>query len=504
MLGRTCCLALCTLLLMAAKVGSGQEPGEAAPSNDNPQSWVAQLNDDDYTVREQAAAKLTKAGTDSIQALIDGIASDQAEVAWRCGAALEQIGLEGDEKTIDLIVKHLDAAQAKSGRQGLKSLARDLYARQKQFRRDRAVAQIRKHGGQISGSGIDGGVDAMMMPAPFIGPAVIFDGPVMALEAAPVPEPVVLEMAPELPRAEAFDLFAEIGRAIGRAVGPGDPPLAIDEADVKPADAKAEAEVEKAVDEAKRATDAAVKELEKAAEEATQAAEGVKAGAEAVKEEPKAATDEAPQDEPAPAVDEALSLEAGGAVLADVGFAGVVVDVGGGMAVESSWAQLTIDQNWRGGDDGLAVLQDLPELAAVELRQSKLTDKALVHMAKLPSLRQLNLYQSGLSRDALLKFHRQRPGVLIYARGNAMMGVNADFGSSPLVLSSIFDGSGAAEAGLQVGDVICQIDGITIRDFSDLTICVSTKKPGDKIDVQYERGGKKRSVQIALKERTID
>jgi hypothetical protein len=178
-------------------------------------------------------------------------------------------------------VKHLDAACAKTGRPGLKSLATELYARQKQFRRERAVAQIRKHGGQVAGSAIDGGGAAGFEGGflPFAGPAIIFDGPIVEMEAAAIPVPAA-EVEPELPRGEVFDLFAEIGRAIGRAIAPGglEPPAV---AEPKLDEPKAEAAVKEA---AEAATD-----LAKAVEEATKAA---KDAAEAV---PLAGSEPAPR-----------------------------------------------------------------------------------------------------------------------------------------------------------------------------------------------------------------
>ena len=64
------------------------------------------------------------------------------------------------DATVEKIVTELDAACAKTGREGLKSLAKDLHARQQQFRRERAITQIRKHGGQLAGTGIEGEVEA--------------------------------------------------------------------------------------------------------------------------------------------------------------------------------------------------------------------------------------------------------------------------------------------------------------------------------------------------------
>jgi hypothetical protein len=489
MLGRNGLLAASAILLGA--IARGDDPGTRPPAVSELQNWVAQLNDDNYEVREESARRLAEAGPAAISHLVEGLTSDEPEVAWRCGAALEQIGLAGDDATVEKIVQKLDAACAKTGRQGLKSLATELHTRQKQFRRERAMALIRKHGGQISGSGFDGGMEAMM-PDPF-GPAIVFEGPIVDMAvAAPLP---AADAEAELPRGEVFDWFAEIGRVIGRAVAPGGAApkeeLKPDEPTAAPAEAVTDA-------------DAAAKD---AAEKAANAAEKT---AEAVREAVKAAADAAeaiPEEgrKPPPVVEEkvaeAARVEAAEVMLDGIAIGEAVFAMDGGVA-SGQWAQLALDSNWRGGDDGLAVLKDLPELTQIDLNQTKLTDKALIHLAKLPKLQQLNLHRAGFSRDALLKFHGQRPGLVIYARGDAMMGIHGDLGSSPLVLTTVQEGSGAAQAGLQPGDIIHQIDGVKIRDFSDLTICVSAKEPDEKIMVEFEREGTKRTVQIALSRRT--
>jgi S1-C subfamily serine protease len=71
------------------------------------------------------------------------------------------------------------------------------------------------------------------------------------------------------------------------------------------------------------------------------------------------------------------------------------------------------------------------------------------------------------------------------------------------VLTGIYEGSGAAAAGLQVGDQVVAIDGHKIRDFSDLTIAVYSRTPGDKLKVEYLRGGEKKSADVELKPRDV-
>ena len=102
------------------------------------------------------------------------------------------------------------------------------------------------------------------------------------------------------------------------------------------------------------------------------------------------------------------------------------------------------------------------------------------------------------------KLRERRPGLQVQARGEAMMGVNADIGTSPLVLTSIFPDSGAYQAGLREGDVIKSVDSSAIKDFADLTISIYGLKAGEKVRVAYERNGAKKTAEVTLKKRGDD
>ncbi len=68
-------------------------------------------------------------------------------------------------------------------------------------------------------------------------------------------------------------------------------------------------------------------------------------------------------------------------------------------------------------------------------------------------------------------------------------------------VDSIEDESGADDAGLQTGDVIKKVDDIRVRRFGDLTGYVSTKRPGDKVEVTISRKGRNMVVPVVLKKR---
>ena len=60
-------------------------------------------------------------------------------------------------------------------------------------------------------------------------------------------------------------------------------------------------------------------------------------------------------------------------------------------------------------------------------------------------------------------------------------------------------GFGADLAGLKRGDIIKEIDGIKINKFSDLSGHLSTKRPGDKVNVIYSRENQLNRTTVTLK-----
>jgi putative serine protease PepD len=66
------------------------------------------------------------------------------------------------------------------------------------------------------------------------------------------------------------------------------------------------------------------------------------------------------------------------------------------------------------------------------------------------------------------------------------------------VVGTVTNGSPADKAGISGGDVITSIGGKTIRNPSDLSLTVLTKRPGDEVKVELKRAGKSRTVTVKL------
>jgi len=69
-----------------------------------------------------------------------------------------------------------------------------------------------------------------------------------------------------------------------------------------------------------------------------------------------------------------------------------------------------------------------------------------------------------------------------------------------LMVSRFSEDSPAEKAGLKVGDVIVEADGVRVETQRDLSELIQNKEKGDKIKVEFLRDKKKRSVEIEIKE----
>lgn len=66
-------------------------------------------------------------------------------------------------------------------------------------------------------------------------------------------------------------------------------------------------------------------------------------------------------------------------------------------------------------------------------------------------------------------------------------------------IANVVEDGSAQEAGLQEGDVITAVDGHKVTKFGDLTEIIATKRPGDKVKIDYIRKKAKKSVEVTLK-----
>lgn len=70
--------------------------------------------------------------------------------------------------------------------------------------------------------------------------------------------------------------------------------------------------------------------------------------------------------------------------------------------------------------------------------------------------------------------------------------------SEGLFVNRVVSGGPSASAGLRSGDIITEVDGEKVTSPNQLAALTLTKKPGDTVDVTYERDGKSSKTSITL------
>lgn len=103
--------------------------------------------------------------------------------------------------------------------------------------------------------------------------------------------------------------------------------------------------------------------------------------------------------------------------------------------------------------------------------------------------------------DDILEYGNVQKGILGISGSGLNSTIANEIGitqTEGVYIAGVEEESGADKAGLQEGDVIKRIDNIKISKFSDLTGYISSKRPGDKVNVAYERDGTIKTVPVTL------
>ena len=83
----------------------------------------------------------------------------------------------------------------------------------------------------------------------------------------------------------------------------------------------------------------------------------------------------------------------------------------------------------------------------------------------------------------------------VNAQNAKRYGLSVDEGA---YVAAVSEGSGAAEAGLQEGDIVTKFDGKDVASASDLMLDVRSKNPGDKVTLDVNRNGESKQVEVTL------
>ncbi len=70
-----------------------------------------------------------------------------------------------------------------------------------------------------------------------------------------------------------------------------------------------------------------------------------------------------------------------------------------------------------------------------------------------------------------------------------------------VLLTGVRPGSPAERAGIGAGDVLLRVGATKLLNLQDLAFALRSHRPGDEVEVEWQRGGETRTARVTLEER---
>jgi len=152
-----------------------------------------------------------------------------------------------------------------------------------------------------------------------------------------------------------------------------------------------------------------------------------------------------------------------------------------------------------GGRDLIPRLTLFRELRHLSLSGPELTDDDLRPLHQLEKLQLLILVNCpNVSEDAERKLQQAIPGLRLFRRGPALLGVAGRSGREGCRIVGVRRGTAAERGGIHVGDVVTAVNGRRIHTFEALALEIGRYQPGEEITVTVLRRGEDTDVSVRL------
>ena len=178
--------------------------------------------------------------------------------------------------------------------------------------------------------------------------------------------------------------------------------------------------------------------------------------------------------------------------------AGIVSAKARSLDTRSNQSFIQTDAAVNPGNSGGALVNTNGDLIGINTAISSRTGSYVGYSFAVPS----NIAKKVI--DDILEYGNVQKGIL----GINVAPVNTPYAIEKglneiegVYISGVEEDTGAAEAELREGDIIKMIDNIKIRKYPDLTGYLSTKRPGDTVEVTINRDNEDVMVSVTLMER---
>ena len=147
------------------------------------------------------------------------------------------------------------------------------------------------------------------------------------------------------------------------------------------------------------------------------------------------------------------------------------------------------------GNSGGALVNTRGELIGINTMISSPTGSYTGYSFAIPS----NITRKII--EDIMEFGNVQRGILGVEGGELNSSASKELGikeTEGFYIKKVNPKSGAEKAGLLKGDIIVKLDEQKVSTFADLSGYISTKRPGDKVEVTFIRDGKNKTVPVIL------
>ncbi|MBJ34820.1 MAG: serine protease [Flavobacteriaceae bacterium] len=148
------------------------------------------------------------------------------------------------------------------------------------------------------------------------------------------------------------------------------------------------------------------------------------------------------------------------------------------------------------GNSGGALVNIQGELIGINTLIQSMTGGYVGYSFAVPSNTVRKIFEDIIEFGDVQKGLLGVRGVALKSSYSRQLNINETEG---FYIDEIEEGFGADNAGLVKGDIIKSVDGFKINRFSDLSGYLSSKRPGDNVEINYVREGNLRTTIVTLK-----
>jgi hypothetical protein len=157
-----------------------------------------------------------------------------------------------------------------------------------------------------------------------------------------------------------------------------------------------------------------------------------------------------------------------------------------------------LGEAWQGTRDDLQIVAQLKKQNYFRLEGAPVDDATVKLFEERENLALLQLMNTKVSVAAVDSIKTRHPGVIVYLRNQALLGVQAEKHALGVMVVQVPAKTGAAAAGITPGDIITAINGHKLVDFDRMTAHIAQHRPGDKIEVEVIRNNQSLKLPVTL------